>query len=42
MTYSCYSVAGGWQTFNQTTNQLIGPAFHRVQDLWNWQRNNLR
>lgn len=40
--YSCISVVGGWQTLNENTGELIGPTFHKIQDLWNWQRNNLK
>lgn len=41
MTYCCLSVVGGWQTQCRETEELIGPAFHRVQDLWAWQQANL-
>jgi hypothetical protein len=39
--YCCQSVLGGWQTLNKTTSKLIGPAFNRINDLWDWQANNL-
>jgi len=39
--YSCLSVAGGWQTMVKTTGELIGPQFHKIGDLWAWQRLNL-
>jgi len=39
--YSCLSVVGGWQTMVKATGELIGPAFHRIGDLWAWQRANL-
>ena len=39
--YCCKSVVGGWQTQNRESGELIGPAFHKVQDLWAWQRENL-
>ena len=38
--YSCVSVVGGWQT-ETVEGLLIGPAFHKIIDLWNWQRVNL-
>jgi len=39
--YACQSVVGGWQTIDQWTHELIGPAFHDVRDLWTWQQANL-
>ena len=39
--YSCLSVVGGWQTVETETGVTVGPAFHRIQDLWAWQRANL-
>ena len=40
-TYTCFSVPGGWQTLNNSTQRLLGPVFNRIQELWAWQRNNL-
>jgi tetrahydromethanopterin S-methyltransferase subunit H len=42
---ACVSVAGGWTTaiINSRTAKTIeklGPAFHNIVDLWNWQRDN--
>lgn len=44
--YTCKSVVGGWQTFevDSRTGQsirAIGPAFHEITNLWQWQRDNL-
>lgn len=37
----CKSVVGGWQSFDGDTGLAFGPAFHKVQDLWNWQGENI-
>lgn len=39
--FYCQSVVGGWQTFDRTIGQLIGPAFHNINDLWKWQKENI-
>jgi len=39
--YSCLSVVGGWQTAIKGTNQTFGPCFHKITDLWAWQKANL-
>jgi hypothetical protein len=44
--YTCLSVVGGWQTFEVDSRTgvaigPVGPAFHVIQDLWVWQRENL-
>ena len=39
--YRCVSVINGWQTQCVSTGELIGPAFDRTTDLWEWQKNNL-
>jgi hypothetical protein len=39
--YACQSVVGGWQTIDQDRDELVGPAFHNIQELWAWQRANL-
>lgn len=40
-TYNCTSVLEGWQTKHMPTQQLIGPSFNKITDLWEWQRDNL-
>jgi hypothetical protein len=42
MELCCKSVAGGWQTCVKKTDYCFGPVFNRVQDLWLWQRENLK
>ena len=39
--YCCLSVLGGWQTAIKDTDQILGPVFNKIQDLWNWQKENL-
>jgi len=43
--YTCLSVAGGWQTarlnVDMTVRELFGPVFRDTVSLWNWQRENL-
>jgi hypothetical protein len=44
--FTCKSVTGGWQTFEVDSRtgdagRAIGPAFHDIQKLWAWQRDNL-
>jgi hypothetical protein len=39
--YTCISVPGGWQTQSKSNGRLLGPVFNRIQELWQWQRNNL-
>ena len=39
--FNCQSVVGGWQTVVVGTEELIGPVFNRINDLWQWQRENL-
>lgn len=41
MKVSCVSVVGGWQSFDADSNLAFGPAFHEIQDLWAWQKENL-
>ena len=41
MELTCTSVAGGWQTEITATGYKFGPVFNRIQDLWNWQRENV-
>lgn len=41
MNVSCASVVGGWQSFDEDSGLLFGPAFNRVNDLWAWQKENL-
>lgn len=38
--YSCLSVLGGWIT-QCNDGSTLGPVFNSVNDLWNWQRDNL-
>ena len=33
----CASVVGGWQSKIKGTDELWGPTFHNIQDLWKWQ-----
>lgn len=37
----CLNVPGGWQTVIKGTEITLGPVFNRIQDLWNWQRDNI-
>ena len=37
----CKNVPGGWQTAVEATGYLFGPTFNRIQDLWQWQRDNI-
>ena len=46
--YQCLSVPGGWQTIQVTSvessldqQELVGPVFRKITDLWEWQRDNL-
>jgi hypothetical protein len=40
--YCCVSVLGGWQTeIKGKEEKRIGPVFNEINDLWNWQRENL-
>ena len=38
---NCVSTVGGWQTAFKDTNITFGPSFHKIQDLWDWQRENI-
>jgi hypothetical protein len=38
---NCVSTVSGWQTAFKDTNITFGPSFHKIQDLWVWQRDNL-
>jgi hypothetical protein len=38
---SCLSVAGGWQSFDNSLKVTFGPAFHEIFDLWTWQKENI-
>ena len=38
---ACVSVLGGWQTVVAQTEIHFGPVFNRLEDLWDWQRENL-
>ena len=33
----CASVVGGWQSKIKGTDELWGPTFNNIQDLWKWQ-----
>jgi hypothetical protein len=40
---SCLSVVGGWVTLVEKPGELrreVGPTYHRITDLWAWQRKN--
>ena len=37
---SCFSVAGGWQSFDKVSGLTFGPVYNQVQDLWKWQDEN--
>ena len=37
---ACKSVAGGWQCIDNKTNNVFGPVFNDIQELWDWQRAN--
>lgn len=37
---TCVSVIGGWQSYSGRTDELFGPVFNAVNDLWAWQRAN--
>lgn len=39
--YVSASVVGGWQTKVIETQELIGPVFNKITDLWAWQKENL-
>jgi hypothetical protein len=39
--YSCKSVVSGWKTCIHETGETFGPSFNKIQDLWNWQRENI-
>ena len=45
--YCCLNVPGGWQTclltvdYDRTIDKLIGPVFNKINDLWDWQKDNL-
>lgn len=39
--FCCVSVAGGWQTAIRKTGYSFGPVFNRINDLWNWQKENI-
>lgn len=41
MKVSCVSVAGGWQSYDEHQSLYFGPVFNRVNDLWEWQKENL-
>ena len=41
MKVSCVSVAGGWQSYDENQSLFFGPVFNRVNDLWEWQKENL-
>jgi hypothetical protein len=52
MDYVCVSVVGGWKTairmpnsseLVKVNNELFtfGPTFHKINDLWNWQKQSL-
>lgn len=34
----CRSVINGWQSFDEIRQEFFGPAFHKITDLWEWQR----
>lgn len=38
---NCVSTVSGWQTAFKDTNVTFGPSFHKIQDLWDWQRENI-
>jgi hypothetical protein len=38
---NCVSTVSGWQTAFKDTNITFGPSFHKIQDLWDWQRENI-
>lgn len=38
---NCVSTVGGWQSAFKDTDITFGPSFHKIQDLWAWQRDNL-
>lgn len=40
--YSSVSVINGWQTKHNASGTLFGPAFNKVTELWDWQRENLK
>ena len=39
----CVSVLGGWQSAveGQHVTYAFGPVFNNIQDLWNWQKENI-
>ena len=38
MKIMCLSVVGGWQSCYGLTGETFGPTFHKIQDLWAWQK----
>lgn len=40
---TCINVVGGWQSAvkSPNINYPFGPIFNSINDLWEWQRNNL-
>jgi hypothetical protein len=38
MKIMCLSVPGGWQSCYEGTDVTFGPTFHKIQDLWAWQK----
>jgi hypothetical protein len=37
---ACLSVAGGWQCVDNVTGITFGPIFNKIDDLWEWQKQN--
>jgi hypothetical protein len=35
------AVVGGWQTYDYMKDELLGPVFRDIRDLWKWQRTNV-
>ncbi len=36
----CLSVPGGWQSQDKVTGVVFGPVFNKIDDLWDWQKDN--
>lgn len=41
MNVTCLSVVGGWQSHDKDSGLSFGPAFHKIDELWAWQKENL-
>jgi hypothetical protein len=37
----CLSVLTGWQSAYKDTEETFGPVFGSVNQLWDWQKDNL-